>query len=248
MGTQRGGNGDNVPPEGDRPPDPDLPEPELPELPPELTIPDDLSELGDEVERIRSELAREHRLPGSGRRPAHIGEPSIGLPLLIMSVAVLITLVSLFVMAWSGTESSTGDEGVPTSAGGVTQLPPITLTDAAGQPVSLAGQLPMVLMLVESCECDALLAETVATAPAEVTVVAVGSSPPSPPPGDPDHPAALLLADPNGLVRGQLGLGPPTDAAAVVLVAQDGRIIQTHPAATGIAQYQTELADLQPSA
>jgi hypothetical protein len=243
MGKQRGGNGDNVPPEGDRPPDPDLPE-----LPAELTIPDDLSELGDEVERIRSELALERRLPGSIRRPARTGEPSIGLPLLIMSVAVLITLVSLFVMAWSGTDSGIGDAEVPTSAGGVTQLPPITLTDAGGQPVSLAGQLPMVLMLVESCDCGALLAETVEAAPPGVTVAAIGSDPPSPPPADPDHPAALLLADPNGLIRGQLGLGPPTDAASVVLVAQDGRITQSYPAATGIGQYQNELADLSPSA
>jgi hypothetical protein len=172
MGKQRGSNGDNVPPEGDRPPDPDLPDPQLPDLPAELTIPDDLSELGDEVERIRSELAREHRLPGGGRRPASIGEPSIGLPLLIMSVAVLITLVSLFVMAWSGTESGTGDSEVPTAADGVSQLPAITLTDAGGEPVSLTGRLPMVLMLIEFCHCEALLAETVAAAPSEVTVAA----------------------------------------------------------------------------
>jgi hypothetical protein len=45
-------------------------------------------------------------------------------------------------------------------------------------------------------------------------------------------------------VRGQLGLGPPTDAATVVLVSQDGRITQTYPAATDISQYQSALADL----
>lgn len=248
MGTHHGGNDGNVPPDGDRSPDP-----ELPELPPEwgdLTIPDDPSELAAEAEQIQSELARE-RLEGSARRrstgsAAGDGrtEPSIGVPLLIMSVAVLITLVSLFAMAWSG--SGTAPRGGSGTAGGDPDaLPPITLVDAASRQVALAAQTPLAILLVEECACPGLLTGTVAAAPPGVTVAAVGHTPPSPPTGlEPSDPAPLLLADPAGEVRAGLGLDPPTDAATVVLVARDGQILQTHRAATSVAQFQGDLTSL----
>jgi hypothetical protein len=239
MGTQQGGNGGN-PPDGDRPPDP-----ELPELPPEwgeITIPDDLSELTAESEQIQRELAEERRTRDHPATPARGGEPSIGVPLLIMSVAVLITLISLFAMTWSGTGSVT-----PTSTdGGVpTELPPVTLTDAAGRQVSLLAEAPAAVMLVEECDCAALIVDTVDAAPSGVTVVAVGHAAPPVPPGlAPGSAAPRLLGDPSGLLRAQLGLGPPTDAATVVLVDGDGQITRTFRVATAVAQYRSDLTDL----
>jgi hypothetical protein len=243
MGTHHGGNDGNPPPDGDHPRDP-----ELPELPPEwgeISIPDDPSELAAEAEQIRAELAREREggLPRRPAKPAGDPEPSIGVPLLIMSVAVLITLISLFAMTWSGSNPVTPAPGAEPE--GPVAFPPVTLTDAIGQPVALAGQPPMAVLLVEECDCGSLITATVATAPPGVTVVAVGRTPPARPAGlRPGDPVPLLLGDPNGLLRARLDLGPPTNAATVVLVDGDGRVTRTHPAATSVVQYQGDLVEL----
>lgn len=246
MGTHHSGNGDNVPPEGDRPRDP-----ELPELPPEwgnIEIPDDPSELAAEAEQVRQELDRERREgrpPGSASRsvtPAGGAEPSIGVPLLIMSVAVMITLVSLFAMTWSGSTSVSPD-GASTER--PTQLPPLLLADATGRQVSLAAYPPAAIMLIEECDCADLLTTTVAAAPQGVTVVAIGYSPPPQPAGlTAGDPTPLLLGDPGGSVRAELDLGSPTGAATVVLVNQAGQITSTHLAATSVEQFQAELTKL----
>lgn len=254
MGTHHSGNGDNVPPDGDRPPDPDLPE-----LPPEwgdIEIPDDASELADEADQIRQELAREQRdpqqrqpgesLPGprptGGLRGSTGAESSIGVPLLIMSVAVMITLVSLFAMTWSGSARI-----LPDSAGTdrPDQLPPLSLADHTGRQISLAAQAPMAMMLVEGCACDDLLAATVAAAPTGVSVIAIDRSPPDQPAGLPtDRPPPLRLGDPDGAVRAELELGVPTGAATVVLVNQAGQVTYTHLAVTSVEVFRTELTNL----
>lgn len=239
MGTHHGGNGDNVPPDGDRSPDPDLPE-----LPPEwgpIEIPDDLSALADEADQIRHELAQQRREARPVGTPA-TSEPSIGVPLLIMSVAVMITLVSLFAMTWSGSNVVLPDAA---SSGAPTQLPPLSLTDDTGREVSLTAYTPMAIMLVEACDCADLLAATAAAAPQGVTVVAVDRSPPPQPASlAADDPVPLLLADPNGLLRSELDLGPPTGAAAVVLVNQAGQIIRVHLATASVEQFQADLSEL----
>lgn len=253
MGVHHGGNGDNLPPDGDRPrdssqdpatPGPPLPGPALPELPAGIQIPDDLSELAEEAEQIRRELAREREQGRSGSaQPGPDGsEPSIGVPLLIMSVAVIITLVSLFAMTWSGSSTITPDDA---STERPSQLPAVVLTDSGDAQVALADHLPVAILLVEECDCDALLASTVATAPAGVTVVGIDQQAPARPAAlAPDDPAPLLLSDPTGGVRAQLDLDPPTNAATVVLVNRDGQITSIHDAATSVAQFQTELTSL----
>ncbi|HEY8474603.1 MAG TPA: hypothetical protein VIL37_18460 [Natronosporangium sp.] len=242
MGTHHSGNGDNGPPDGDRPPDP-----ELPELPAEwanIEIPDDLSELAEEAEQIRQELEQERQAARSAGHPAGTGggEPSIGVPLLIMSVAVLITLVSLFAMTWSGSARLLPDQ---TSTAQPSQLPPVSLADHTGRQVALTAQAPLALLLVEGCECDRLLAATVAAAPAGVTVAAVDRSPPELPANLPaTRPAPLLLGDPEGALRAELELGVPTGAAAVVLVNQAGQVTYTHLATTSVEVFRTELVAL----
>lgn len=245
MGTQHGGgNGDNLPPDGDRPRD-SSPEPDLPALPPGWgDIPDDASELAEEAEQVRRELARERRegRGAPGGAGLDTGEPSIGVPLLIMSIAVIITLVSLFAMTWSGSGTVTPDDA---STERPAQLPALSLFDPGGARVALADHLPMAILLVEDCDCDALLAATVASAPAGVTVVGIDRQAPSRPGGlARDDPAPLLLGDPTGRVRAQLDLGPPTNAATVVLVNRDGQIVGTEEAATSVAQFQPGLTGL----
>lgn len=247
MGTHHGGDGGNFPPEGNHDhPDDSV---ELPELPSDVTIPDDLSELADEAEQIRRELADQRQAGTHGGVPWGRGgpadaEPSIGVPLLIMSVAVLITLVSLFAMAWSG--SGRTDQAGPGPASPPSTLPDVRLADAAGQPVQLVRNLPVAILLVEECgDCAGLIVDTVASAPPGVTVAAVGTSAPERPAGlNLDDPAPLLLADQDGALRTQLGLGAATNTATVVLVNEDNQITQRLLGVTTASQFQPELAEL----
>src|SRR5436309_3018240 len=82
----------------------------LPDLPPEwgtVIIPDDPSELAPEIEEVRRELrrlARRNRWRRSLHLPPLTGRPagdagSLGLPLLIMAIAIIATLTSLFALA-----------------------------------------------------------------------------------------------------------------------------------------------------
>lgn len=249
MGTQHGGDGGNIPPEGNHGQSPDD-SAELPKLPGDVTIPDDLSELAEEAERIRRELADQRSAGARGAvEPGRTGpagtDTAVGMPLLIMSVAVLITLLSLFAMAWSGSggidETGTGPDSSPPSS-----LPDVSLANAAGQPVYLANNLPIVILMVEKCEdCSGLIADTAAAAPPGATVAVVGTSVPQRPAElAPDDPTPLLLADRNGTLRDQLGLGAATNAATVVLADEDNQITQRIPGATTVAQFRADLAEL----
>src|ERR1700754_377140 len=90
---------------------------ELPELPSDVRIPDDASELAEEAAQVRREL-REERV-GGARSPGRVfsvggfrgsvppsggqatTEPaSLRIPLLIMTAALLAAVVSLFAAAW----------------------------------------------------------------------------------------------------------------------------------------------------
>jgi hypothetical protein len=100
MGTMSGGDGGGWPPD------------ELPELPPEwgtIVIPDDASELAQEATKVRRELRRQTR-QRRWRRRLHLPPPrprdgdeeatTLGVPLLVISIAVIATLTSLFAIAW----------------------------------------------------------------------------------------------------------------------------------------------------
>lgn len=252
MGTHHGSDGGSLPPDGDHQPD----DPHgLPELPPEwgeIRIPDDASELAAEAEQVRRELAERRHEPSARSKPAGgagasgEAEPSAAIPLLIMSVAVLVTLVSLFAMTWSGSGTPDATTSVPESDLGEV-LPGVPLVDAAGRPVSLTAHAPLVLLLVEECaDCGELVAATASAAPAAVAVAAVGRSAPEwPPELDPGAgPAPLLLADPDQSLRTALELGTPANAATVILVDQDGRVVRTVPAATAVSQFQADLTEL----
>ncbi|MBX6748210.1 MAG: hypothetical protein IRY85_00825 [Micromonosporaceae bacterium] len=209
MGDLRPGNGGGTPPD-------DGAYPDLPDLPPEwgtIIIPDDPAELAAEADEVRRELRRQawrNRLRALvGLGPRRRGDPSLGVPLVIMSVAVVTTLLSLFVVTWDHNRATTTPVG-PDAALQETAvpLPAVTLTDAAGSRVRLGDVLPALLLMVEGCDCGELIADIAAAAPKLVTVVpvseqaacAVGT-----------EKNVRCLADPAGVVTGRFPA--PADVA-----------------------------------
>jgi len=242
---------------------------DLPDLPEEwgvIVIPDDLSELSDEVEAVRAEL-RLATKPSRWRRfvtrPAmrrfrKITATAVRAPVLIISMAVLVTVASLFASAWPGpprqpatqhTASTTDDRNAGTGPG-LTTLPALELIGSDGQTVPLRGQLPAVILLIDGCDCDSLVTDTIAAVRPDIAVVTVTSvratagvgTPPTGATPQAQGKTVRVLHDPNGWVRSQLKLGKPDSTAAAVLVDRGGTIVQTFPRLATIGVLKPELA------
>lgn len=216
MGDLRPDNGGGPPPEegGSQPQ-------HLPGFPPEwgpVIIPDDAAELAAESFALRRELRRTGRrsrlrtllgIPTTGgERP-----PSLGVPMVIMAVAVLTTLVSLFVVTWGRQPSvpSPLDVSASNTAGAGTRLADLVFTDAADSRIRLGGLFPAVILLVDDCLCDPLVLDVADAAPAGVTVVAVGRTPPVliDPPFN-----VRALADPDRILQNRYGATAATPSAS----------------------------------
>jgi hypothetical protein len=250
MGTMGNGNGDSPPDGGGRPDG-------VPDLPPEwgtVVIPDDPSELAEEAAAVRRQLRRESRRDTWRRRlgrPPHSGqsEMSLRVPLIIMAVAVLATLISLFAVAWPGPQRSPSGQQTTGRPSPSHTVPALDLIDEDGSTVSLRGLLPAAVMLTDGCDCARLIADTAAAARPGITVVAVSqAAAPSLRASTPRGPgsgaaAVRTLADPAGELRGHLQLGSPTGAATVLLVAGSGEILTNKPA-TSIDAFRADLARL----
>lgn len=251
MGTLGGGNGGERPPEGGGQRD------GLPGLPPEwgtVIIPDDASELDAEAVELRRELRREARQSRWRRRFGLSGrtdpdEPSIGLPLLIMAIAVVATLTSLFAVAWPRPQR--GDQPpAPARSAAVSVVPDLTLTAVNGAPVRLRQTVPSVILLVEGCECAALVRDTSAAAP-DLRVLPVSRTRPgaSAGTGSTDRatgaPAVQSLLDPTGSLRSALGLPAPDGSAAVLLVAAKGEIARLLPTTRSVEDFRADLDRLR---
>jgi hypothetical protein len=211
VGDLRPDNGGGKPPDdGSRPQ-------HLPGIPPEwgiVVIPDDASELDEEAVALRREMRRESRQARLrsvfGAGPQAQGQaPSFGVPVVIMAVAVLTTLVSLFVVTWGRqprqpvpiASLTTGWQGA--NSGAVPSLSDIVLPDATGGSVRLGSLLPAVVLLTDGCDCADLVIGVATAAPAGVTVVRVGRTAPSPIASvTPSAPANVRsLTDPEGVLR-----------------------------------------------
>jgi hypothetical protein len=180
MGDLRPDNGGQPPDEGSgaRPGD-------LPDFPPEwgtIVIPDDASELDQEATALRREMRRQHRRErlrtAFGIHQSGPDAPSLGVPVVIMAVAVITTLLSLFVVTWDRRPTVPVTSGSETPPAATIALADVTLPDAGGDPVKLGGILPAVLLLADNCNCDALIASIAAAAPPPVTIVPIGRTAP----------------------------------------------------------------------
>ena len=251
-------NGGNWPPDGGSPDG-------LPDLPDEwgvIVVPDDLSELSEEVSAVRAELQRsQHRTrwqrftdrPGM-RVLRRIGSASLRAPVLIISMAILVTVASLFASAWPGPSRPPTTQRTATTtdeAGGV--LPALELIGSDGRTMPLRAQLPAVVLLTDGCLCTDLIADTSAATPASITVVTVvsgaaagqtGAAPPTNAAPATGGKAVRALRDPTGELRSGLNLGAPDGTAAALLVNRNGVVIRKVPRTVSIEDFRPDLARL----
>jgi hypothetical protein len=267
MGSR--GDGGGWPPDGG-----------VPDLPPEwgdIVIPDDLSALADEAAAVRAELRRNERhTPWQrfGARPgirtvSRILSAGLRLPVLIISIAVLVTGASLFASAWQGPARPPATQRTGgTYADSPGSLPALEVPGIDGRLVSLRQQLPTVVLLIEGCSCTTLIEETAAAVPPPVSVVTIshGYPPklPSPTPGavGPTNPTP---AEPGvGVPTALPAFGPvhalwdpsdelrktffdnvePDGTAAALLVDRRGRIVRKIPRTNSVRDIRPDLARL----
>jgi hypothetical protein len=192
--------------------------------------------------------------------------------LIIMSVAVVTTLISLFVVTWDRRPATTPTDQRTTSTAG-TPLSALAFTDSNGDTVSLGALLPAVVLLVDGCPCDPLIRDVAAAAPAGVGVIVVGRQLPKingfpanthvladrldvlrgryAPTATATHPAGSNSgagskvspgASPGTAGSGSTPASPP--GATALFVDRSGTLLTTVPNATAIAQLRTPLATL----
>lgn len=261
-------NGGSWPPEGGAPDG-------LPDLPPEwgdIVIPDDLSALSDEVAAVRAELDdRLHRTPaqGSTAHPAvralrRLGAAAVRAPVLIVSIAILVTLASLFASTWPGPARPPATQRTAnTTDDSLDSLPALELIGTDGQTVPLRGRLPAVILLVDECDCSTLLADTAAAAPAGTAVLAVVSGATAVTPGPPSstppaQPAAAQpaapppargepvpeLRDPTDGLRSAFDFAAPDGTAAVLVVDRTGSVVSKVRRTVSVEDFRPDLARL----
>ncbi|MEU4239131.1 hypothetical protein [Actinoplanes sp. NPDC026619] len=237
---------------------------DLPDLPEEwgvIVIPDDLSELSEEVAAIRAEL-RETERPSRWRRflnrPAmrrvrKVAGGAVRAPVLIISMAVLVTVASLFASAWPGpARQPAAQRTASTTATRASALPALELVNADGQTVSLRHELPAVVLLIDGCDCAALVADTIAAVRPEIVVITVagpvtasaGTVPPTGATPQAQGKTVRVLHDPSGSARTQLKLGAADGTAAALLVDKSGEIIRTDARTASIETFRPDLARL----
>jgi hypothetical protein len=259
MGTLRDDNGG-----GERPQDDDG----LPDLPPEwgtIIIPDDPGALDDEGTSIRRQFRRATirrrwrrrlHLPAEPARRATDDSPGLAVPLLIMSIAVIATLVSLFAVTWPGHTPHTTPHLTPASSPPVVSLAQLSVFDPAGVAIPLKNLTPAVILLVDGCSCEKLITGTVNAVAARAPSVA--------PPGGPNPTSVLIVAtraptlpsglneavrvravaDPNNSLRAAVPALANDRTSAAVLVAADGTMIRALRAVTSADDFATDLPRL----
>ncbi|MEV4119359.1 hypothetical protein [Micromonospora sp. NPDC049645] len=210
----------------------------LPGLPPEwgrVVVPDDASALAAEAAQVRRELRR-----AGGHR-------ALGLPLLVLLVAVLTTLAGLLVVTWPranrGTDRATPTPYSPPATLAGRALPALDLVDAENAPVPLRGLLPAMIILLDGCPCPDRVTDALTAAPAGVSVVTVTGG--RTVPAGPSTPrGARALADPAGGLRSFLGQPARPGAASALLVDRTGTVTRALPDVGTVDTYRSDLSAL----
>ncbi|WP_329105136.1 hypothetical protein OG792_31735 [Micromonospora sp. NBC_01699] len=226
----------------------------LPDLPPgwgPIVIPDDPAELAAEAALIRRELRQQTRR-ATWRRRLGLGRTgsltAVRLTLLIMPLALIAALGSLFAVVWPGQQRQPAAPRTSTGGSPGRTLPALDLVDSFAAPVALRGLLPAVILLTDTCACGDQVTAVAMTAPTGVTVIVVtsGRSRPSPLPSPPPVVGAPIraLADPAAELRGFIQVEGRPGAATAVLVDRSGEIVRILPALGSPTDYQLDLPEL----
>jgi hypothetical protein len=249
MGTLRGDNGGERPPDGGG----------LPDLPPEwgtIVIPDNAAALDHEAELVRKEMRRQARRNRWRRRfglpPLTHGSldddtPALGLPLLIMSIAIIATLTSLFAIAWpsrSGQSTGTPRTNQATAAPSSVSVPDLALHENGGAILRLRNTLPAVVLLVDGCGCADLITNTAQAVDPRVTVLAVARTVPPLPSALPAGRHVRSASDENGTLRSTYGGSPPSTGVTVVLVKATGEVVTAIPDIRSVDSFRPYLSEL----
>jgi hypothetical protein len=240
---------------------------DLPDLPEEwgvIVIPDDLTELSDEVEAVRAELHTAEpptRWQQFARRPMmrrlrRLGAFAVRTPALIISMAVLVTVASLFASAWPGPPRQPATQRTATTTEDPsTKLPALELIGTNGQMVSLVSRLPAVIVLTDGCACEELINDTVALVKPDTAVIAVSAKAITPSTGAAVHMPPVqtpqmngktvsFLQDPAGGLRRHLDLEEPDGTAAVLLVDKSRKIVRVQRRLASVEEIRPDLARL----
>jgi hypothetical protein len=243
---------------------------DLPDLPEEwgvIVIPDDLSELSDEVAAVRAELrlaAKPSRWRRFVNRPGlrHVRKAvssAVRAPVLIISMAVLVTVASLFASAWPGPPRQPATQrSANTTEDNFETLPALELFGPDGRTVTIKDRLPAVILLIDGCDCGGLVSDTITAVRPEIAVITVAGPAPTtagvrttgvtPPTGATPQAQGktvwTLHDEPTGTVREQLKLPKADGTAAVLLVAANGEIIRNFKRTLQADEFRPDLARL----
>jgi hypothetical protein len=217
-----------------------------------------------QLRRAQRRLARRNRWRRMTRRPisaelptvsgTEAETPTLALPLMIMAIAVVASLVSLFALSRpAGTNlvppgiSSLlpSDKATTAVTGGhPASLPNLVLVDNHGAQVSLATLHPAVVVLAEVCLCTELVAQLGAAVDPRVPLVVVRRV------AAQLEVPAQVLADPEGALRAAfigataLSAAPPASGASLLLVDHQARVIAVYQQVTDVSQVQSQLVKL----
>ncbi len=250
MGTLRGDNGGERPPDGGG---------GLPDLPPEwgtIVIPDDAAALEQEAVLVRKEMRRRARRNRWRRRfglaplthkSADDDTPALGLPLLIMSIAIIATLTSLFAIAWpsrAGQNGVTSRTNPPAVTTPTPVVPNVTLHVQGGATLRLRDTLPAVVLLVDGCSCADLITNTARAVDPKVTVLAVARATPLLPSALPTGRHVRAASDQTGSLRSIYSGSPPTAGVTALLIKGTGEVIQAVPDVRDVDSFRAFLSEL----
>jgi hypothetical protein len=184
--------------------------------------------------------------------------PNLGVPLIIMAVAILTTLVSLFVVTWDHKPAApplppvvTTGANLPSSAassaggaGAAQSLADLTFVDGAGRSVRLGDLLPGVVLLVDGCACADLVIDLAqAAATANASLIAVDRSAPNLA-GAPRNTHGI--ADPDGVLRLRYlaDASPVPGKPSALIVRRSGTVVTTLLSVASVDDLNAPLAAL----
>jgi hypothetical protein len=172
---------------------------------------------------------------------------------LIVSMAILVTVASLFASAWPGPPRTPATQRTANTTPDPTDtLPALEMLGAGDQPVALRGKLPAVVLITDGCDCAQLVADTTTAVRPDTAVLVVTSGPPPssrsiPPTGvtpQAQGKTVRALRDPTSGLRESLRLDPPDGSATALLVDKGARIIRRISGIRSVEAFRSDLARL----